>query len=115
LKRLKEFQISQHFRYPLNLHFGLINVENDLFECTTLCHNHIEYHQSNVYISGLAAIEEKPSFIQIIRIVRVQTKWMLFIDQLRTKCYNDNFCAWQIETVEDFSLVDILPQGTQCL
>lgn len=105
LKQIKEFQLNQRLRSHLLINFGLIDIEADLFECSTLWNNRIEYHRSSVYVSGLEGIEERPSFIQILRIIRVQMRWMLFIDRLRTKCYNDDLCAWEVETVEDHSLV----------
>lgn len=106
LKRVKEFHFNQKVKSLINLHFGAINVEKDLFECSTLCHDHVEYHQSCVYVIALEGAEERPLFAQIVRIVRVQTNWMLIVDQLRTKCYNDDLCAWEIETLEDFALID---------
>jgi hypothetical protein len=108
LKKTKTLYFSARLVNFLNVHFGQIDVERDLFECTLLSCNHMGYHQSSVYVIELECPEERPVFVQIMRIVRAQTNWMLLVDRLRTKCYNDDLCAWQIETVEDFSLLDPL-------
>jgi hypothetical protein len=105
LKQVKEFQLSQPLRSHLLANFDPIDIEAGVFECSTLWSDRIEYHRSNVYVSGLERIEERPLFIQILRIIRVHMQWMLFIDRLRTKRYDDDFCAWEVETIEHFSLV----------
>lgn len=106
LKGVKESHLNQKVKALINHHFGDINIEEDLFECSTLCHDHVEYHQSCVHVIALEGAEERPLFAQIVRIVRVQTSWMLLVDHVRTKCYHDDLCAWEIETLDDFALVD---------
>ena len=105
-KRVKEYSFNERSKALLLAHFGSIDIEKDLFECVTLWHDRIEYHQSSIYVAKLEGIEERPLFVQVIRIVRSKIKWMLLIDQLRTKCYNDDLCAWEMETIGDFSLID---------
>lgn len=105
LKQVKEFQLGQQLRSHLSIKFGLIDIEAGLFECSTLSNNRIEYHRSSVYVSGLEGIEERPLFVQVLRIIRVQMQWMLFVDRLRIKRYDEDLCVWELETVEDLSLV----------
>lgn len=59
-----------------------------------------------VYVTALDGVEERPMFVQIIRIVRKDTQWMLLADHLITKSYNDHLCAWEIETVHNLSFID---------
>jgi hypothetical protein len=106
LKMVKEFHLDNRVKAILNAHFGPMNFAKDLFECSTLWHDQIEYHQSSVYVAELQGIEERPIFAQVVRIVRAQCKWLLLVDRLITKSYHDDLCAWEIESIEDFSLVD---------
>jgi hypothetical protein len=90
LTRAKEFHLNQKAESLVNLHFGAINVDKDLFDCSTLYYGHAVYHQSCVHVIALKAADERPLFAQIVRIIRVPTNWMLLVDPLRTKCYNDD-------------------------
>jgi hypothetical protein len=104
-RKAKEFNFNDRCKALLYFHFGPLDVERDLFECTTVCHDHIEYSQPCVYVIGLEGPEERPAFAQIVRIVRVKTEWVLIIDRLQTKFYNNGLCAWEIETMDDLDLV----------
>ena len=104
-RKTRESNLNDRIKALLYAHFGPIDVERDLFECTTLWHDHIEYTQSCVYVIGLEGLDERPSFAQVVRIVRVKTDWIFILDRLRTNFYNGDLCAWEIETEEEFALL----------
>jgi len=87
-------------------HFGYIDLMKDLFQCSALRHNNIEYHQSSVYVIDWPDIEDKPMFMQIIRIVRMSQKWWLLVDKLMAMNYHDLLCAWEIQTTNSLLLLD---------
>jgi hypothetical protein len=106
VKKSKAFHFDNRAKTLLIAHFGTIDLAEHLYECDGLWYDHIEYRQSCVYVVGFENIEERPLFVQIIRIIRSHSKWWLFVDRLITKCYSDALCSWEIESAENFSLVD---------
>lgn len=106
VKKLKEFQITDRAKDIFKGYFGLYYIENKIFECKLLWSNHVEYHQSCIYVVGLDEIDERPYFAQVIRIVHAQKGWLLLMDRLKTVSYSDLLCAWKIETNEDLFLIE---------
>jgi hypothetical protein len=90
----------------LHRYFGRIDLSQDLWECKSLWHDHIEYHKGSIYVIDLQEIEEVPIFAEIRRILRLHNKWWLLVDRLRTKNYNESLCAWKLETTNDISILD---------
>ena len=49
---------------------------------------------------------EQPIFAQIIFILKMSEKWWLLVDLLDTVAYSDKLCAWKIQSVDRYSIVD---------
>ena len=106
VQEFKEFQITDRVKQILNVHLGRYYSGNKIFECKSLWFNHVQYHQSCIYVVGLDKIDERPYFAQVIRIIRAQDEWLLLMDRLKTVSYNDLLCAWNVETNEDFFIIE---------
>jgi hypothetical protein len=87
-------------------HFGSINFSQDLLQCKKFYHENVEYCRSSVYIIDLMHINETPKFIQVIYILKKSNKWWLLVDELKTICYHEKLCAWEITSMNHFSMLD---------
>ena len=87
-------------------HFGGINFEADIVQCTRLIHENIKYCQSCVYIINIEPIAEQPVFSQVAFILKMQEKWWLLIDLLEIVSYNEEFFAWEIKSINRYTTVD---------
>lgn len=87
-------------------HFGNIDLEKDIMQCRKLFYENIEYCQSSVYILNLRELDEQPAFGQIAFILKTNEKWWLLVDKLKTVGYNEKLCAWEIKSMDCFSIDD---------
>ena len=87
-------------------HFGNVDFAKDLHQCSKFYHKNVEYHRSGVYIIDLVDTNKTPRFVQIVRILRMNIKWWLLVDMLQTICYDEKLYAWEIRSVDSFSVLD---------
>lgn len=106
VKLIDLFHLDKTVESILIDHFGLTAVQENLYECTTLWHEHVEYRRSCVYVIGLDDTDDRPSFAQVTRILGVENLWILLIDLLETHSYSEDLCAWRITTNQNLSLID---------
>ncbi|CAF0944648.1 unnamed protein product [Didymodactylos carnosus] len=84
---------------------GIDLLEKELLQCTSLYYDHVWYKQAAAYVYQLAHVEEIPLFFQIAYIIKIQKKWMLIVDQLVTKQYDNSLCCWQLESHDSLELI----------
>ncbi|CAF1511712.1 unnamed protein product [Adineta steineri] len=75
--RIQKIEISAFNKQMKELllnHFGDINLNKDIVQCSKLCYDNIEYCRFTVHIIGLLNINEQPIFGQIIRILKANEK-----------------------------------------
>ena len=95
-------------KHVLLAHFGLGRVDfiHDFYQCRKLINGGIEYCQSAVYIIDLKPSHEQPIFAQIIFILKTNEKWWLLVDILDTEIYSEKLCAWKIQSIGRYSIID---------
>jgi hypothetical protein len=106
IKLLNGSSFDNHTKQLLFNHFGNIDLTKNLFQCATLRHKNIEYHQSSVYVIDWSEIQDKPMFIQVIHIMRMSQKWWLLVDKLMTMHFHDLLCAWEVQTTNSYFILD---------
>lgn len=106
MKTIRNESFSMSIRKILCQHFGLMNLEKDLYKCNKLIYENIEYCQSGVYVIDLKPSHEQPVFAQIVFILKLDGKWWLLIDTLETISYDENLCAWEIQSRDRYSIID---------
>jgi uncharacterized protein YajQ (UPF0234 family) len=118
MRQMEDFDQSMHIQKVENNyfndamkqvllnHFGNIDISQDLLQCNKFYHEKREYRRSNVYIIDLIDTNETPKFIQILYILKKSNKWWLMVDELETMGYNEKLCAWQISSIDHFSMID---------
>lgn len=106
IKKTRVNVFNNEMKYILRTHFGSIDIETNLIQCSTLYHQNIEYRQSAVYIVDLTSITEQPVFVQIISILKTNEKWWLLVDLLETSTYDENLFAWEIKSIDRYNILD---------
>ncbi|CAF1362987.1 unnamed protein product [Adineta steineri] len=107
--RIQKIEISAFNKQMKELllnHFGDINLNKDIVQCSKLCYDNIEYCRFTVLIIGLLDINEQPIFGQIIRILKTNEKWWLLVDVLTTVGYDENLFAWEIKSTDHYVMLD---------
>jgi hypothetical protein len=106
LKKVNKTSFNDLMKETLIRHFGNIDYAKDLQQCNKFYHENIEYCRSGVYIIDLMDTNETPRFFQVVNILRMNLKWWLLVDMLKTVCYDEKLCAWEIKSFDHFSVVD---------
>ncbi|CAM2714273.1 unnamed protein product [Rotaria socialis] len=104
IKKIQHSSFNIAMKNVLVHHFGYINLNNDLFQCTKLINENIEYCRSAVYIINLRSDNEQPLFTQVIFILKMNEKWCLLVDLLNTLSCDEDLFAWKVNH-------DILPES----
>ncbi|CAF1447885.1 unnamed protein product [Adineta steineri] len=107
--RIQNIEVSAFKKQMKELllnHFGDINLNKDIVQCSKLCYDNIEYCRFTVLIIGLLNINEQPIFGQIIRILKTNEKWWLLVDVLTTVGYDENLFAWEIKSTDHYVMLD---------
>ncbi|CAF4086295.1 unnamed protein product, partial [Adineta steineri] len=83
---------------------------NELDEYIIICHrlvyDTIEYCRSAVYVIDLLHLNEQPIFAQVVFILKINQKWWLLMDLLNTIAYNKDLFAWEIKSIDHYSIID---------
>lgn len=106
IRKIKYQDFNTLMKDVLINHFGNIDLGQDLIKCNRFYHDNVEYRPYSVYITDLTNASETPRFIQVISIVKLTSKWWLLADILETVCYNDKLCAWEIKSIDNFTVLD---------
>jgi hypothetical protein len=106
IQKVENNYFSDLMKQIIRDHFGNINFSKDLFQCKKFYHENVEYCRSAVYIFDLTETNETPKFFQIVNILKTTQKWWLLVDKLQTICYNEKLCAWEITSMNHFSILD---------
>ncbi|CAF1141192.1 unnamed protein product [Adineta ricciae] len=106
VKTVRNSSLNKEMRDLVFNHFGCFDFEENLFQCRKLINENIEYRQSAVYVMGLRDTDEQPSFAQLVFILRTSEKWWLLVDSLETKSFDEDLFAWEIKSVDRYSLMD---------
>ena len=106
IRRVRSQSLDKQIKQLLLDQFGNVDFDQDLVECRKLFHRSIEYRCSAIYIIGVTDVNDQPVFGQIINIVRKQEKWWIIMDLLRTVEYDETLFAWNLKSIEKFSIVD---------
>lgn len=106
IKKIKNSSLNILMKNILLNHFGRLDFENDLLQCNRLIHEDIEYRTSAVYVINLRSDNEQPVFAQINFILKLNEKWWLLADILKTILYNENLFAWEVKCVDYYSILD---------
>jgi len=104
--RVQNSAFNKVMKNTVLAHFGTFDFQKDLFQCSKLINENIEYYRSAVYVIGLQDADEQPIFAQVVFILRMSEKWWLLVDLLRTKSFDDNLFAWEIESLDHYSILD---------
>jgi hypothetical protein len=106
IQKIESSAFTKQMKGLLLNHFGDINLDKDVVQCSKLCYENIEYCRFTVYIIGLLDINEQPIFGQIIRILKTNEKWWLLVDVLTTVGYDENLFAWEIKSNDHYVMLD---------
>ncbi|CAF3601582.1 unnamed protein product [Rotaria socialis] len=106
IKKIQHSSFNIAMKNVLVHHFGYINLNNDLFQCTKLINENIEYCRSAVYIINLRSDNEQPLFTQVIFILKMNEKWCLLVDLLNTLSCDEDLFAWKVKSVDRYSILD---------
>lgn len=106
MKKLQYADFDARMKTVLRQHFGDIDIYKDLVQCTKLYHENIEYCRSGIYIIDLTNPDEQPIFAQVVFIIRMEEKWWLLVDILRTKSYDENLFSWEVQSMNHYSILD---------
>jgi hypothetical protein len=106
IKKIQNFSLNMLMKNILLNHFGRLDFENDLLQCNKLIHADTEYCRSAVYVIKLRNDNEQPIFAQIDFIIKLNEKWWLLVDILNTILYNENLFAWEVKSVDRYSILD---------
>ncbi|CAF1624998.1 unnamed protein product [Rotaria magnacalcarata] len=106
IQKVKNNFFDNLMKQTLIHHFGNISFSKDLQQCKKFYNQNVEYHRGSVYIMDFVNVHETPRFFQVVLILKMNYKWWLFVDLLETTCYNERFCAWEIKSMNNYSILD---------
>lgn len=106
IRKVRSQNLDKPIKQLLLDQFGSVDFDQDLVECRKLFHHSIEYRCSSIYIIGVSDLDDQPVFGQVVNIVRMKEKWWIIMDLLRTVGYDEHLFAWNLKSIEKFSLVD---------
>ncbi|CAF1058741.1 unnamed protein product [Adineta steineri] len=85
---------------------GWNELDDNIIICHRLIYDTIEYCRSAVYVIDLLHFNEQPIFAQVVFIIKIDQKWWLLMDLLNTIAYNEDLFAWEIKSIDHYSIID---------
>lgn len=106
IKKMHNKCFTTSMRDALLKHFERIDFNTDFIQCNSLIYENITYNRSGVYVLALKPVHEQPIFVQVVFILKRNEKWWLLVNNLCTILYEEELCAWEIKSIQNYSILD---------